>query len=344
MSQSKHHPKFSPSKLDALAACPCFENDGETSGAAQSGTDQHTVAACLLKGQPIPPVVLDDGDMDNVLWYVDYVKVHASGELQVEISCNLTDENFQTVTYGTIDAAAGAEIFDYKSDRQKGDHAYQMAAYALMWMQRMGLPAVKAHLCYGRLRQVDIMEFDVAQASQMVLDVTHNQIFEATPCQFCGWCKQKLTCPKQIGKVEEVVAACEPTETGLVIREPTDITDPSTISRMLVMARIVAKWTDAVEAHAKKMAVDNGIELPGFTVKHTSGGVSIGDMNQAFALSGLSAEQFIKACDVKMTKLIKVWKEVNEVSEAVAKKKLNQLLEPVLTENTKRTMLVRVKG
>lgn len=61
-----------------------------------------------------------------------------------------------------------------------------------------------------------------------------------------------------------------------------DCTDPKVIADMLKAVPIVRKWAAGVEYAAKKMAMEDGIQIPGFEIKERRGRRSITSALAAF--------------------------------------------------------------
>jgi len=339
-----HHEKLPPSSLDAIVLCP-FYKSGPAGEAAKKGSDQHTYAESLLNDLEVADDCgLSAEDKDNVQWYVDLVKAQASGKLDVEVKAELMDKNFNEITFGTIDTAASAEIWDYKSDREERPHSYQMAAYALMRIRQKGIPQVTAHICYGKLRKVVSVTFTEQEAWDMmetVLAIYHNPERECRPCEYCGWCVNAVSCPA-LTRCTSLVAKNYKPEEGIVPWDPTEVTDPAVVSRMLIMARIVAPWADAVEKHAKLM-LKTGQKIPGWAVLERAGSRQVKDIMKAFQLVGLPEQEFLKACSVKIGALDDIYAEQKGMKKAAAKKELKELLAEVTEQRKPSVLLVREK-
>lgn len=346
----KHHPTLSPSKLDALAECPCYMS-GPAGEAAQKGTDQHAYAEALLRNEATPRTAfpLSAEDRDNVEWYVDYVRATATAtaNLEIEVAYELMGKDFKTVTWGTIDAAAGPDIFDYKSDREPRPHGRQMAAYALMRMQATGTPRITCHLCYGRLRKVDKLTYTVAEATALVNEIVAAVDPANDPhpksCQYCGWCARALSCPALTRQVTKVAAQFDPERSDkLAMWSPTDVTDPSAVGRMLEIARIVSGWAETVDKHAKTM-LESGVEVPGWTLLKRNGARMIADIPTAFSRTGLDEADFLKCCTVKIGELEEIYAARKGVKKAEAKRTLAAALEDITERKPDFHVLVKTK-
>jgi CRISPR/Cas system-associated exonuclease Cas4 (RecB family) len=352
MEQPKHHPTFPPSKLDILRICPFFQA-GKVGEAAQMGSDQHLYAEVLLRGgkdvdndEEIVIARLSADDKANVEWYSDYVFANASGQLEIEQRLELKEANGNVITFGTIDAGAGPDIFDYKSDREERDHKYQMATYALMWMQKHGLYQATAHICYGRLRKVVKLIFTKQEAQDMVdliMAIYYNPDRKHTPSEYCSWCKLAVECPA-LNRCVSVVSRGVAPEEQLTMWNPTEITDPTVVSRMLAVARIVQPWSEAVEKHAKLMMKIQGVEIPGWSLLERGGGREIKNIVKAYELCGIPQEAFLKSCKVVIGQLEEIYAKEKGIKKAEAKRVLKDLLASVSEEKKPFTMLVKNKG
>jgi CRISPR/Cas system-associated exonuclease Cas4 (RecB family) len=353
MEKPKHHPTFPPSKLDILAVCPFFKT-GEAGEAAQKGTDQHEYAELLLHGDwkgsdeyaKNIPLKLSSEDRDNVQWYVDYVRANASGKLEIEQRFELEDSAENIVTFGTIDAGAGPDIFDYKSDREQRPHKFQMAAYALMWMKRKKLPSTTAHICYGRLRKVVKFTFTQEEAADMVETVQaiyYNPERKHTPSEYCSWCKLAVECPALTSCVSLVARKVAP-EQEILLWSINEVSDPNQVSRMLIVARIATAWADAVEKHAKLMMKIQGVEIPGWSLLERSGGREVKNILKAYELCDISQEAFLKSCKVVIGSLEEIYAKEKGIKKAEAKRLLKDLLAEVSEEKKPFAMLVKNKG
>jgi hypothetical protein len=336
--------------MDILVKCPCYHS-GPGSEAAQKGSDQHAYAEALILDDKSKieetKAKVESADRANVEWYVDLIHAQASGQLEIEQSLELMDANFECITFGTIDAAAGPEIWDYKSDREERDHKYQMAAYSLMRIRQKALPQVTAHICYGKLRKVVSRTYTESEAWNMIEEVMaryYDPNKAPMPCEYCGWCREILTCSamtRHLALVAKNTAVEE--QDKIVSWEPSAITDPTVASRMLSIARIVGPWCESVEKHVK-LLIEHGAKVPGWSIMERAGARQVTDITKAFSLCGLSEDAFLTACSVTMGKLEEVYAAEKGVKKAQAKRDINQLLESVIETKRPQVLLVKEKG
>ena len=78
-----------------------------------------------------------------------------------------------------------------------------------------------------------------------------------------------------------------------------DCTDPEVIAEMLRAVPIVRKWASGVEFAARKMAVADGIEIPGFEIRERRGRRSITSALAAYGAikDDVPVEDFLEGID-----------------------------------------------
>jgi len=340
----KHHPTLSPSKLDAIALCPLFRS-GPVGDAAKKGTAQHEYGEALLKNVPWNVDGLSAAERENVEWYVDYVHTIASGDLEVEQELELLGPNFEQITFGTVDAGAGVDIFDYKSGEMR-EYRRQMACYALMRIRQKGLDRVTAHICYGKFKKVVKHTFTEAEAWELIestLATYYNPNRQPMPCEYCAWCANIKTCRPMAKTVDILTAHIAPEASeGLILWEPSAMADVAQVGRALNVARIVSQWADAVEKHAKLM-LEGGNQVPGWSLLEKQGARQIKDVTKAFALSGLSEAAFLKACKVGIGELEEQWAKEKGIKKAAAKREVNVALADVIENKKPFKQLIKQK-
>jgi len=345
----KHHPTMPPSAMNALVKCPFYRSNPSGSDAARRGTDQHAYAEALLQGDDNKAkrcgAILDADGRANAEWYADRVRTEAGDDLEVEVAAELQDKNYGTITYGTIDAASGNEIWDYKSGQER-NYNYQMAAYALMRMRQKGLPQVTAHICYGKTKKIVSETYTEESAWDMVetvLAIMHNPDRQEMPNEYCAWCVKSLSCPALTRHVTVVAAKYAPNDSDKIrMWNPSEMTDPTQVSRALYIARIVGPWASNVEKRAKEL-IEKGDNVPGWSLMEKRGARQVKDITKAFALTGLPEDVFLKCCSVKIGELEEQYATTKGMKKAVAKRELNELLAGVMENKANYKTLVKNK-
>jgi phosphoglycolate phosphatase-like HAD superfamily hydrolase len=111
------------------------------------------------------------------------------------------------------------------------------------------------------------------------------------------------------------------------------------MGRALKIARSVGKWAEAVEYQAKKMAQDGQVPA-GFKLQTRRGNREITDATQAFQLSALDAETFMRCCKVSFKSLADAYKDKEQIPAKAAEKAMEEILAPVLQRKADTVSLV----
>lgn len=301
------HHIHSPSKLDALSQCPCYESDPAGSPAAERGTRQHKYLELLLKGglENVPPdflATLEQDDIEAVEWACDWVQENTTGDRMIEEHLTIMDDEFQELTNGTADVLdlsdpETALVIDYKSGQK---HAYkaQLAAYGLGAMQRLGVLHACVVILYGRFKSVEkyFVTYNEAmrEITRIIDDVTYPDA-APRPCDYCDWCQRAATC-----------SALEPATTAMsrwtgpeapATIDLNEITDPRAISELLTVCSYAQSQIDAIKKHALTQAKDGAV-IPGYQLKERAGAWEIDDLQALYAASLMEPDQFMSACKV----------------------------------------------
>lgn len=351
-------PVIRPSSLPMLSQCSAFESSG--SDFAELGTDRHAALKAHLQGDDSLLMLLDDDDQAGIRWAADYVKANTSASFptELEITRSWTRPDFSPVS-GTPDITNGPEVFDFKWRRR--DYTAQMADYAFERITA-GFETVTVHVLFGAEKHVEKMKFDAEACERIILPILNKPKAE-TPCDYCGWCARKAVCPAYVKQVHQmrreevenifalpnvqrwIDAGCHTSEL---------VNDAELVSCLLRWSRQFKKIHDGIEHFAKEAAIKHGLVIPGFELKATKGKQFVSDVKLAYESSGLSAEDFLSACAVRLNTSKKypdqkgldvVFKEkFQEPSLASAKRSVQKKLEPVLQRGKESLALKSVKG
>jgi hypothetical protein len=348
MEQLSHHPTLTPSAFPALAQCPCYQS-GEAGEAAERGTLQHEALAMMLTpvcGDEVDArfVVLTETEREQVKWAADWVLDNLSLEYFVEERLELLDDNFEVVTFGTadiIDPMSGW-LVDYKSGEMR-DYKAQMATYALMAMDRWGLPRLSCAVLYGRYREVERFNLTRAEAEAIVWPIIRSVADgQPAPCDYCGWCANAAACPALAERALTVAGGRE--DWKLETYHPSQIADPQQMGRALHLARLLKKWAEAVEHHARQMFVVENVPLPpGWKTQARGGKRTVSDIMAAYERAGLTPEQFIACCQLSLPKLEESFALAQGLKKAQVKRELESRLDGLLVAGGESKMIVREK-
>lgn len=355
-----------PSSLPALAACPCFESSGDPSAFALAGNNRHRLAAEFLKIGESALENTDEEEAEKVRWSCKYLLDHAPMSefpLRIEERRVLLNEDFEQVMAGTPDVTCGRKGFDFKS-RPRG-YAEQMAAYALMMFQDLGDGGtVEFHLLFCELQSERVLTFTKMEATAIVHDVltaANAPDRKPVPCEYCGWCAKNLTCPALMRPALEIAKARGADENDTKVFEsfitggahPSNIVDPGVMGVILRIMRCVGKAVDSAEHHAKEMAFKQGMVPEGFKVQSRAGKTFVSDVVQAFGLTALPQDEFMRACQLRLNSskkypdqigIVDIYKKFHGIAKTTqAKKSLMEKLSPVVRQAQPSMSLVSVK-
>jgi hypothetical protein len=324
--EGEHHP-LGPSALKYIEICPSYRSSGETNPAAEEGTLLHL--AC--ETNDLSPLDSDQVSLvKKVLEYMEGVRKDSTfvlKERKVSIELNIGD-----VLFGSIDELIvfkdqkRADVCDYKFGRnpiEDADVNPQTLAYAIGTFQLFPyLEEITVHFIIPRRDELLRHTFtrdDLAPMIDRVKLIV--QRAHADPPQYnpntegCGWCGKRAVCPALADKLlpiaKKYTSSSEDFEIALMDKmDPALIDDPETISKMKSVATILDKWGSAVNKRALEMAVEGGIEIPGYGLHFRAASSKVDDTQAAYdSLSNLmSPEEFMGACTVSVPALSKVVK------------------------------------
>lgn len=338
--------KLRSSSAPAKALCWQWQSQPFDTQQTSTGTDRHEALEAYFKGDEKPLEALELEDRDGVEWAIDYIKAHSSESwpMEWEKAGKLTvqsDEIDEPITVsGRWDLANGPEMFDLKWRMPTAGKSYdaQCAMYAAMNMARGQQGPITFHVLYGFEKRAEVKQFSLATCDGIINELIESyKKNEATPNPYCGWCGAAAECPA-MNKLALKVADSFDREVELF--DPNQILEPPHLAKALKFARALKPWMEAIERHAKE-AVDSGIELEGFKSQQRTTPRKVTDLAAAFAASGLTNEEFVNCCTLKLTELVKAFAEANGLKQAEAKRQINERLADVFVEGTKYNSLVK---
>ena len=303
----REHHAVSPSKLPMLAKCLCYES-APVGAAANEGTRQHEQLAAILTDKPCADgIEIHPG----VAWAAEYINRCTSNILLIEERMSLIGDDFEEITFGTLDVVAAANradgdkifVMDYKSG-EDWNYGPQMAAYARMAMIRYGRTICEVHELYGRYCQAKKYSLTMAETDYIPGLIAAAQAPDRRPtmCEFCGWCVKQGTCGAAVEPILRVATDYEPESpvaklplSAVATWRASEITDPNQMAVVLDVASYLYAWASAAKAHAREAAV-KGMEIPGYVLKDGAARREFADITAAYAASGLGADAFLACC------------------------------------------------
>lgn len=329
--------KLRPSSFPALSQCPKFEPGfSEYLG---PGNVRHSALPKMFNGDPNALKGVPEDQADGLQWAVDYIRLKAplsDYPVEFEKPVSIITADFEEIP-GTADTACGRHLFDLKWRRK--DYTAQMACYALARIQD-GYKEVTVHVLYADSKTVEIIEFDEESASRIVEKVianVKNPEATETPCDYCGWCARKVTCPT-LNKMALTVANGRE-DWKLENYHPSEIEDPAQMAKALVLAGFLKKWAESVKFHALDMWKKKGIAIPDCELKERKGKRQASDLEAIFHAVGLEPKQFLACCEIRFATSVKdktkiglenAYAAAKGIPVEAAKRELKNKLEPFI--------------
>jgi hypothetical protein len=351
------HARYSPSKLEALEKCPCFESDNamrteKDLGAATEGTMLHDA---MEHDNP------SELESEEQMWayessqaYVKQVIETCPGKYRVLREAKST---IKGLTWGFADLTIIdytqklIHVLDYKFGRTAVDHAehnLQLRAYGVGMFERFrSFKHLHLHLVAPR-----IPDFTDAVFGRDVIDVTrhriNNIILSAAdvfkkPCggEWCGFCTNKPRCEVMNEAVEGVVRGAgflALPEQFLAER----IVTPEDRSKSLLLARILPDWCKLIKQMSTSAVLEDGLDIPGFSLRRRAGSVSVSDsqavLDTVVNRLGFTHEQLLVSgvASVSVSKLADLMRDEHPVEEFNTKRDYVDALVEMLGDSVSR--------
>lgn len=279
-----HHP-FSPSKLQSLEACPCYEGTNTDSEASRAGTRQHDAVEAAEDN-----AVLEDHQAIAVAQCVAFAEKVAAqypgGTILKEQYLPIDDSRigeFEGTTAGYLDfsiiSACGtkAEIVDYKF----GQHAVEPAennlqgiAYMLGLKRRFPrLQLCRVQFVMPHRDELDSHTFkltdeEVAKHHTRIRAIVQRAVrsrdnFDnAKPSvSACLFCARIGECPRIVETALKVGQKFAPLQIPANVT-PTLIQDPEDTSLGIKLAQVMDAWAKSFRARATEKAVTDPDFIP----------------------------------------------------------------------------------
>ena len=365
LAPTAHHPE-GPSNFTAWSICACFdgehdaddldvaaiakevegdepepeeqeEKEVEVSPAAR-GQAQHKSLAGFITGALDPFAGLADWERKQVEWVAEEVIQHAAAhgygrnEIVVEQRVSLVGPGFQVEYFGTLDVRYGPFVCDAKFGFQR-NYFPQLAGYGLAVMEADDVNRLFLRTIYGRFRRAEQYVLTKETAETVVYGILRRRrSLDRRPvlCEFCGWCKHKLTCAAINGVTSSLVNKREDWPELLPTAHTSRAAnDPLTLGAMRFMWKYyIEPWGKSVEYATSTMA-EGGVDVLGFDRKPQKGKAKIGDTVDAFKAlraAGMTVEDIIGAAKVTASRLAAAYHARLGGTKANAEREVERLL------------------
>ena len=329
----RDHAEFGPSGLKPLNLCIAFKNRGGTSPAAERGTRIHEALEIddyseLDEEDEIEGFLQCQKDRNEALEHLAEltgvgVTLHKELRLHIDLGC--------TSTFGTADIVAvsgpDALLLDYKLGISYIDtppENWQSTAYAIGVFQAFPdverIHAVFSIPARGELLEGDYTRADLPGMIERVGKLIVKAEFvrrmwdDGAPplelcnpnpnCEYCEF-KEQSRCPALGAMVFDVATRLDAggalPANGTI--EAKAINDPAVVAAMYPVATVVGSWAKTVMEQAKKLALGNGGQIPGYKIR--SGGTprKVTDaeaLRNILVERGVSDEEILKSASFSL--------------------------------------------
>ena len=290
------------SSLPKLEQCACYESAGGNSPAAARGTAMDEAFRLALAGDTSKFRVLESiEDKEAVQWAVNQVRLIAGEENVISDESALKVQTPGLEHIGTEDSRIPSKCvsLDLKSGIRR-DYYSQMAAYAYGNMERDFAPEWTCHLLFCDQKQVVTHTFTYNQAALIVeniLAAVADPEKKPTPCEYCGWCKNKEEClplGKAASDTLEIVDSDLNANLAQLKKYLAD--SPETLAAFIAKATIFNDELVDWARNLVKEKLSNGEEVPGYKLQKVKGTDYIDPTQVARALStsGATMQEVVK--------------------------------------------------
>lgn len=329
------HAEFGPSSLKYVAACPGFHGKEGTSSAAEKGTRIHDA----LENRD--PSALEDEDevsmyeelLEEELELFKTVYTNKQPEIIREMKLML-ELDCKTPTFGTADIVSHCGeiglLVDYKTGISKIDDprdnfqakAYTLAAFqmfpklqtihfAFLVPQRDGVQ----HDVFDRSEVSDLRKeiSDIIAKAEKVRPLWENgqpDLDDLGPTVNCRFCRYEDQCPALGHLMVDVAKRYRPDLLPSGSIASSDIDDIETLDKMYQVAKIVENWASAIKHKAMGLALA-GEEFPSLQLRSLGAPTLVREpeyLRQLAEKHGLTQEEVLAACDVKLKPLVEAIK------------------------------------
>lgn len=238
-------------------------------------------------------------------------------------------KKFMQFIFGTVDrviiTGKHVDIVDFKFGRGAIDDAdinIQGQAYLLGVMDKYPeLETATVHFIIPRRDEVLTHDYTRADMEDIRLRIdlivaraTHFEPELKPNTEACRYCKHKLTCTALSDKLLPIAKKYDKAVGDFELKiwssySPAEIEDPDMLGKMLNVSQVVDRWGEAVKRQALKLAIEEGLEIPGYDLHFRNASLKIKNGQDAYdALEHLlTAEEFMEVCSVSITALSKVY-------------------------------------
>jgi hypothetical protein len=247
---------------------------------------------------------LPEEDADGVRWAKEYISLKAATSdylIDFEKSDSFLTSDFDEIR-GTPDVVCGPDLFDLKW--RERDYTSQMAAYALMILQKGQFQEVRVHLLFAQSQRVQVFTIDLDSATRIVetiISAAKDPERKPSPCSYCNWCSNQLKCEANLRMAGTAAKGYSDGKLDISTWHPSQITTAEDMAVMLEVAEFLQSWIKSVKFHADKMWLKDGVQIPGCKLKESKGKRYVTDLQGLLDATQLPVEKLSPCCTVRFT-------------------------------------------
>lgn len=257
----------------------------------------------------------------------------ASGEARLERKVEVFGSDFAVITFGSLDFDFATLLVDLKTGRIR-NYREQMLCYALAKMQETGLDEVLVVELYSRERRSIVYSVTRKEAEETIFDLSdridRKDEFPAQICEYCDWCKNSK--PGGCSKIQELASMVQENREefpkdisfrssevlklaiGALLEFQQNPDDEKAREALDKVAGDLAFLYDAAKAaksflsgveNSIRVAIDEGIAIPGLEKSTTAGRASVNDPKALFSIVGLDQDSFLECVSVSLPEVSK---------------------------------------
>lgn len=328
--------KISPSKLQYLSLCPCFEfTESQGPGAADEGTRMHKA--------------VETGDLTSLETEEEKAQVQKVLNLLMVMRADLPADKieFQELAVkipgpwgqmrGTLDHAVyvpstrKAVISDWKMGRlglpTGAEDSLQLRAYALGFLTRAeqegwAVDELLVQLVAPRTNDVDTHVYKGSDLQSMIDSIaavvaraedSFKKPVSADP-EACAHCANSSRCPamsKSVAVWTPQVAA-EYNDLSDVVA-PVETMSPGAMARFMAVSSALDEWREQRKKAVLARVLEEGLDVPGYQIVSRAGNTKIEDpasAAQRMLDDGKSLREVLGCATLKISEVRKVWPEM----------------------------------
>ena len=355
------HARYSPSKLEGLEACPCFdykqdEDEDDVSPDADETPAQRGTRLHKAVETEDTSLCCDEDEIGQVTACIEYMQsLAASSQLPLAKTLREHRVTIPDLTYGTLDhgflwgpegAPLEADITDFKFIRvpsvSSPEDNFQLACYAVgLLIEYPSLQRVRATLLAPGLRylpepavftrdHIDIVKQRIAAVLQQVAD----PFKQPSVCDFCKQCANAARCPALGGTAVAVARQLKlPVPDSFVPGARVSLDDRA-VAQFLATA--LEQWAKETKANNRDHVLSGGEVPPGFKLVTRAGSSVIRDTGSALTI--LQDGSFVpwsvlrSALKLSVPKLVAATVEHHKKSPEAVLNQLREVLGPILEQ------------